>query len=91
MMALTSVAALLCTAAGLVCGLIAAVTTRNLRFTLSTALEFWMAAGLLRLTGEPSVPSLATAAGILLVRQLVTRGWAAAAEEWVPGNRADSR
>jgi hypothetical protein len=42
------------------------------RLLISLSLEFWMAAGMLHLAGEPSWPGIATAAAILAVRQAIT-------------------
>jgi hypothetical protein len=67
-------AALLCTAAGLIAGALVVGSTRDPRLGLRVALEFFMAAGLLRLAGPLSAMTLATAAGILAVRQLVSLG-----------------
>lgn len=67
-------AALLCTAAGILAGLAVVLSTGEGKLALRVALELWLAAGLLRLAGTPSVSSIATAASILAVRQLVGLG-----------------
>ncbi|MEJ7742560.1 MAG: hypothetical protein WKF73_08485 [Nocardioidaceae bacterium] len=53
-------AALLCTAAGLIAGALVVGSTRDPRLGLRVALEFFMAAGLLRLAGPLSAMTLAT-------------------------------
>ncbi len=67
-------AALACTVAGLGAAALVLATVRDVRLALRVALEFWLAAGLLRLAGPPSISAIATAAGILVVRQLVFVG-----------------
>ncbi len=82
-------AALLCTAAGLIAGSLVAGRTRDFRLGLLVALEFWMAAGLLRLAGTLSAMSLATTAGILAVRQLVSISLRSSPAGVHPMRRAD--
>jgi Protein of unknown function (DUF1622) len=64
--------ALLCTTGGLISGLIVLVTVRRPVVALQVAIDFWVAAGLLRLTGRPSWEAVVGAAGILIVRQVIT-------------------
>ena len=64
-------ASLLCVAAGLVCGAVALVVSRNVPMALRVALDFWLAAGLLRLALPSAGPELLGAAAIIVVRQLV--------------------
>lgn len=66
--------ALACTGGGVLAGAIAAVTTRHAFSSLRLAVDFWFAAGLLRLSGSPGWTTVLSAAGILVVRQLVSRG-----------------
>jgi hypothetical protein len=63
--------ALLCVAAGLVCGAVALVLARDARTALRVALDFWVAAGLLRLALPPGGGQLLAAAAIIAIRQLV--------------------
>jgi hypothetical protein len=63
--------ALLCVAAGLVCGAVALVVARDARTALRIALDFWVAAGLLRLALAPGGGQLLAAATIIAIRQLV--------------------
>lgn len=67
-------AALICTIAGLLAGAATAAAARNGRLGLRVALDFWLAAGLLRLAGPVSVTTVATAAGLLVIRELVMFG-----------------
>lgn len=46
------------------------VATRRPVLSVATALEFFLAAGLLRLSGEPSWDGLAEAAAIIALRRL---------------------
>jgi hypothetical protein len=64
--------ALLCTTGGLISGLIVLVTVRRPVLALQVAIDFWVAAGLLRLTGRPSCEAIVGAAGILALRQVIT-------------------
>ena len=69
---LVRVLALLCTTGGLISGLLVLATVRRPLLALQVAIDFWVAAGLLRLTGRPSWEAIVGAAGILLLRQLIT-------------------
>ena len=62
------------TAAGLVALVTATTTTRQWRQGLGMALDLWMAAGLLRLAGPRAASSLAAAAAVVGVRQVVNLG-----------------
>jgi hypothetical protein len=64
--------ALLCTTGGLISGLLVVLTVRRPLLALQVAIDFWVAAGLLRLTGRPSWEAIVGAAGILGLRQLIT-------------------
>lgn len=66
--------AMLCTGGGLIAGLIAFAATGRGIPALRLALEFWTAAGLIRLAGPPSWPQLGSAAAIVAVRQLISLG-----------------
>jgi hypothetical protein len=58
-------------AAGLLAFFLASVATRDPRTGLPIMLELWMAAGLLRLSDNPSWKTVAMAAIILVIRTLV--------------------
>ena len=62
---------MLCVVAGLVCGALALVVARDARTALRVALDFWVAAGLLRLALPPGGGQLLAAAAIIAIRQLV--------------------
>lgn len=53
--------------AGVVVGVLAAVTTRDLRASLSAALDLVLAAALLRLAGSPTWISIASVAALVLL------------------------
>jgi hypothetical protein len=74
--------ALLLTAAALVSGLVALVATRRPAAALPVFLDLLVAAGLLRLVGEPDWPALATAAAILVLRRLIGLGLRAGGRTW---------
>jgi hypothetical protein len=67
-------AALLCTVAGLMVGALTLVRTRQLPLSLAVLLDFFTAAGLLRLVGPPTWSRLATVALTITIRQLASRG-----------------
>jgi hypothetical protein len=66
--------AVVCTAAGVIAGVVVLVSARDTLLALRFAVDFWLAAGLLRLAGEPTWQLLAGAAGIIVVRQLASLG-----------------
>lgn len=68
-------AALLVVAAGLVTFASAATLPGLRRDVVGLALEFWTAAGLLRLSATRTWTALLTAAVILGVRRIVVRTW----------------
>ncbi|MGY1763855.1 hypothetical protein ACI79G_05005 [Geodermatophilus sp. SYSU D00779] len=74
--------ALLVTAAALVAGLVALVATRSPAAALPVFLDLLVAAGLLRLVGQPSWPALATAATILVLRRLIGFGLRTGGRTW---------
>lgn len=67
-------ASLACTAIGIVAWLAAGLRTGRWRAGVPLTLEFWTAAGLLRLAGEPSWARIATVAAIVAARKLLTWG-----------------
>ena len=78
----TSVAAVLCSAAAIVASLVALVSTRQPQLALSTFLDFLLAAGLLRLAGSLTWRSLATAAAVVVIRRLVTSSLRRGGRSW---------
>jgi hypothetical protein len=74
--------ALLVTAAALVAGLVALVATRRPAAALPVFLDLLVAAGLLRLVGQPSWQALATAAVILVLRRLIGLGLRTGGRAW---------
>jgi hypothetical protein len=66
--------AVVCAVAGVVAGLVILVSVREVLVALWFAVDFWLAAGLVRLAGEPTWQLLAGAAGVLVVRQVVRLG-----------------
>ena len=66
--------ALLCTALGLVSALAVGLRSRDLRLAVGVLLEFLLAAGLLRLTDDPTPQALLTAAVVVLLRRLLSLG-----------------
>lgn len=66
-------AALVVTAAGLLAILLAA-PAYGIRAALGLGLEFWIGAGLLRLSAQPTWSALGVAAVIVAIRQLVQIG-----------------
>jgi hypothetical protein len=74
--------ALLVTAAALVAGLVALVATRRPAAALPVFLDLLVAAGLLRLVGQPSWQALATAAAILVLRRLLGFGLRTGGRTW---------
>lgn len=64
--------AVACTVGGLLVGLLVLVRLHDLRLAVRTALELWLAAGLIRLSDpDASWTALATAAAIVAIRRLV--------------------
>lgn len=64
-------AAILVAGAGLVTFVVVLAATRSLVTSLAAALELFLAAGLLRLAGEPDLRALGVAATVLVLRRLV--------------------
>jgi hypothetical protein len=64
-------ASLICVVAGLICGVLALATARDARIALRVALDFWLAAGLLRLALPAAPMQLLAIAAIIAVRQVV--------------------
>ena len=71
MTGLAATAALLCTVLALVGGAAVLVRTRSLAQALPVLLELLMAAGLLRLSHDPTWRGIATAAVLVLLRRFV--------------------
>ena len=71
---LPTVMALTITAAALAAGALVLVATRRPATALSVCLDLLLAAGLLRLTGDPGWQALVTAAAIVGLRRLIGLG-----------------
>ncbi len=67
-------AALLCTLLGLLSSGIVLLASRNGRTSIKVLLEFLLAAGLLRLSDDPTLRTILTAAVIVAVRRLLSFG-----------------
>lgn len=80
------------TAAALVAATVALVSTRRPSVALSVLLDLLLAAGLLRLAGDPGWQTAATAAGIVVLRRLLGTGLRLGGGSWSPrnGNAAGS-
>jgi len=59
------------TGAGLAAGVVVLLATAKGLFALRVGVEFWTAAGMLRLVGDPGWHALVTAAVVLALRQLL--------------------
>lgn len=77
--------ALLVTLLGLLSAACAGLRLRRVQPTVALLIDFLLAAGLIRLTAEPSWMSLAVAAATIAVRMLVNAGLR------MPAARQDSR
>lgn len=84
--------ALTVAAAALVAAALALVATRKPGLALSVLLDMLLAAGLLRLVGESSWQSIATAAAIVALRRLISTGLSIGGRSWTstvgPGRAA---
>jgi hypothetical protein len=65
--------ALACTLLGLLSGALVLAASRDARLALRVLLEFLLAAGLLRLSDDPTWRQLAVAAAVVLLRRLLSR------------------
>ena len=83
--AVPGVAAQLVTGAALVSAAIALAATRRPALALGILLDLLVAAGLLRLVGDPGWTALASAAVIIALRHLVGSGLRLAAASWRAG------
>ncbi len=79
-------AALLVTAAALLAGALTLVATRRPGTALQVLLDLLLSAGLLRLSGDPGWPAIATAAAIVALRRLIGVGLRAGAGAWTTGS-----
>lgn len=73
-MTLLNLAALLTTAAAVAAAALALARTRRLRVALPVLLDLFTAAGLIRLAGVPSWPTLLVTALVIALRRLLTAG-----------------
>lgn len=69
----TAAASVVLTALGVVAGAVTGWSSRDVRLGLRCALDFWLGAGLIRLTGSQDWQVAATAAVVLAIRQVVGR------------------
>ena len=70
---LLQVGALVCTLLGLLSGVLVLAVSRDARLALRVLLEFLLAAGLLRLSDDPTWRQLAVAAAVVVLRRLLSR------------------
>ncbi|WP_448616856.1 hypothetical protein [Modestobacter sp. URMC 112] len=80
--AVTAVVAPLVTAAALAAGLLTLAVTRRPPLALSVFLDLLVAAGLLRLAGDPGWPAIATAAALVALRRLIGFGLRVGGRSW---------
>lgn len=73
---LTAAASMVVAAGAVVTAVVAFAATRNLRLSIGVLLEMLTAAGLLRLVAATTLVPVLTAAGIIVVRRVATRGLA---------------
>lgn len=64
--------ALVCALGGLLSAALALAATRDVLLGLRVLVDLLVAAGLLRLSGDPGLGTLATAAGVVAVRRLLS-------------------
>lgn len=64
--------ALVCTLGGLLSAAVVLAATRDVLLGLRVLVDLLVAAGLLRLSGDPGSGALATAAGVVAVRRLLS-------------------
>ena len=92
---LSEITALMATAIGtaaLVAGALTLLVTRRPALALSVLLDLLLAAGLLRLAGDPGWRSIAVAASIVALRRVIGFGLRAGGRAWAsPGRRGGSR
>lgn len=79
---IAGILAVLIGATALVAGALALVVTRRPATALSVLLDLLLAAGLLRLVGEPTWQSTATAAAIVALRRLIGVGLRLSGRNW---------
>lgn len=63
--------AVTCTALGLLCATAVLLRTRDVRLAVQVLVDLLLAAGLLRLTGDPGWGAVAAAALLVLLRRVV--------------------
>ena len=79
---LPGAAALVISAGALLAGALALAVTRRPALALSVFLDLLLAAGLLRLAGDPGWESIATAASIVVLRRVIGFGLRAGGQAW---------
>jgi hypothetical protein len=80
--AVTGPAALAATAAALAAGGLTLAVTRRPAAALGVLLDLLLAAGLLRLAGDPGWPAITTAAVVVLLRRLIGTGLRLGSRAW---------
>ncbi|WP_116452280.1 hypothetical protein [Blastococcus litoris] len=78
----TAVLASVIAAAALVAGVVALVATRRPALALGVFLDLLLAAGLLRLIGDPGWSAILTTAAIVALRRLIGAGLRAGGRAW---------
>ena len=71
--------------AALIAGALVLAVTRRPSLALSVLLDLLLAAGLLRLVGDPGWQAIATAASIVILRRLIRIGLQAGGRAWSSG------
>lgn len=88
---LTGLAALVVGVAALVAGAVVLVSTRRPTAALPVLLDLLLAAGLLRLAGDPSWGAISTTAALVLLRRLIGSGLRAGDRSLLPGTAQAGR
>lgn len=90
--AVVAAMALIVAAAALIAAALAFAVSRRPGLALSVFLDLLLAAGLLRLVGEPSWQAIATAAAIVALRRLLGTGLRIGGRSWTaPATAGDGR
>jgi hypothetical protein len=89
--ALPGIASQFIAMAALLSGIVALAATRRPALALGILLDMLVAAGLLRLVGDPSWRALATAAIVIAIRHLVGYGLRIGARSWTAAPEGEGR
>ena len=87
--AVPGVASQVIAGAGLVAGLLALAATRRPALAVGILLDMLLAAGLLRLVGDPGWQALVTAAIVIAIRHLVSYGLRIGGRSWIASLGSD--